>query len=177
MKSSKPELSLVVAKPPQTSPERPRRSLAQRVANIIALALVAGLILSPYLSPPCGQPEGMSPMRCHWTFQVDWLLSVAVLLVSGALWFLRGVEARRTVGAILALFGALVVAVSQPWVIGLCKHPEMACHSTAHWLWLWSAGLAGVGGYLALAARLQARVAAAAPDPWESTEQKPLGAA
>jgi hypothetical protein len=116
-------------------------------------------------------------MRCHWTFEVDWLLSLAAFFVAQSLWFVRHVEARRVVGGTLALFGGLVVAVSQSWVVGLCLHPEMACHRTAHWLWLWSGGLVGLGFYLVLAGRVPSAASFAALDPWEASEKKPAGAA
>jgi drug/metabolite transporter (DMT)-like permease len=105
-------------------------------------------------------------MRCHWTFQIESLLAVAVVLVAGALWGVRHAEARRVVGGVLILFGLLVVAVTQSWVVGLCGNAAMACHETAHWLWLWSVLLVAVGGFVAVSARTRTEKALVS-DPWE----------
>ena len=120
-------------------------------------------------------------MRCHWTFEVEWLLATSVLVIAGSLWIVRRADARRVIGAVLGWFGLLVVAVTQPWVVGLCGHPEMACHHTAHWLWLWAGCLVAVG--VTIAARVRTdktdkNVVVPTHDSWESSKTPPpLGAA
>jgi hypothetical protein len=146
-----------------------------RLTNGLASGLAFALLLSPRFVAPC---SGTMPMRCHWTFEVEWLLAVSVLVVSGSLWIVRRAEARRVVGAVLAWFGLLVVAVTQSWVVGLCGHPDMACHHTAHWLWLWAGGLVALGVTIAVQLRPGSKIVVAAPDPWESSNTPPpLGAA
>ena len=117
-------------------------------------------------------------MRCHWTFQVERLLAISVLFVAGSLWIVRRADSRRVIGAVLAWFGLLVVAVTQSWVVGLCGHSEMACHQTAHWLWLWAGCLVAVG--VTIAARMRTDrnvvgpvVVAPVYDPWESAKTPP----
>ena len=130
----------------------------RRVSNALAILAGLALVLSPHFVPPCGHQIGAAggmsgAMRCHWTFQVESLLAVAVVLVAGALWVVPHPQARRVVGGGLILFGLLVVAVTQSWVVGLCGNAAMACHETAHWLWLWSGLLVAVGGFVAVTAR------------------------
>jgi hypothetical protein len=100
------------------------------------------------------------------------------LVVAGSLWIVRPAEARRVIGAVLAWFGLLIVAVTQSWVVGLCGHSEMACHHTAHWLWLWAGALVAVGVTIAACARMDKNVVVPILDPWESSRTPPpLGAA
>jgi hypothetical protein len=113
------------------------------------------------------------PMRCHWTFEVEWLLAISVLVLAGSLWIVRRAEARRVIGAALAWFGLLVVAVTQSWVVGLCAHSEMACHHTAHWLWLWAVCLVAVGVTNAAGVRMDRNVVVAVHDSWEPSETPP----
>jgi len=148
----------------------PRFSL-KRVSNVLAILGGLALVLSPHFVPPCGSQLGTafgmsSRMRCHWTFQVESLLAVAVVLVGGTLWVVPHPEGRRVVGGVLVLFGLLVVAVTQSWVVGLCGNAAMACHETAHWLWLWSSLLVVVGGFVAVTARAGA-VKTVARDEWD----------
>jgi hypothetical protein len=148
------------------------------LANGLASGLALALLLSPRFFPPCA---GIMPMRCHWTFEVEWLLALSVLVIAGSLWIVRRTDARRVIGAVLGWFGLLVVAVTQPWVVGLCGHPEMACHHTAHWLWLWAGCLVAVG--VTIAARVRTdktdkNVVVPIHDSWESSKTPPpLGAA
>ena len=156
------------------------KSLTVALANALAGGLALALALTPRLVPPCGHQietaaGAFVPMRCHWTFQIEFLLAVAALIVAGVLWIVRHAEARRIVGGVLALFGLLVIAVPQPWVVGICGNSEMPCHHTAHWLWLWAALLIAVGIFIALRAKIPADKIAP-PDPWEKTDATPKGA-
>jgi hypothetical protein len=157
-----------------------KKSFVEPLANALAGGLALALALTPRFVPPCTHQLETSagvpvPMRCHWTFQIEFLLAAAVLIVAGALWLVRHAEARRIVGVVLALFGLLVITVTQPWVIGLCGNPEMACHHTAHWLWLWAALLIGNGIFIALRAKIPADKIIP-PDPWEKSDTTKKGA-
>ena len=150
------------------------KSLVESLANALAAALALALMLSPRFVPPCTHQietaAGASiPMRCHWTFQIEFLIALAALIVAGALWVVRHAEARRTVGAVLGIFGLLVIAPTQAWAVGLCGNPEMPCHDTAHWLWLWAALLIADGIVIAMRARIPTDKDAP-PDPWETRE-------
>jgi hypothetical protein len=157
-------------------PARISKSRFEPAANVLAGGLALALVLTPRLVPPCARMvESAAPMHCHWTFQVDSLLALAALPVAAALWLVRHAEARQTVGGTLALFGFLVIAVTQPWVIGLCGNPDMPCHHTAHWLWLWSGLLMADG--IAIAVRARASAGRPVPaDPWEAAQEIPKGA-
>ena len=148
------------------------KSSSEAPANVLAGALALALALTPRFVPPCTPAAEMaSPMRCHWTFQADYLLAAATLIVAGALWVVRHGEARRVVGGVLGLFGLLVIAVTQSWGIGLCAGSHMPCHHTAHWLWLWATLLIGDGGFIILRARIPAGKIVP-PDPWEAGEKQ-----
>jgi len=152
-------------------------SARERLVNLAAVGLAVALALTPSFVVPCSHAitafGGASmPMRCHWTFKVERLLAAAALIASASLFAARHAEARRAAGRTLVLLAALVFAVTQEWGIGLCGSPEMACHRTAHWLWLWAALLAAEG--LALALTRKSSAAQAPADPWEvagSTER------
>jgi len=137
------------------------------LANTLAAGLALALVLTPRFVPPCTPAVELAPpMRCHWTFQADFLLAVAALIVAGALWIVSHAEARRVVGGVLVLFGLLVIAVTQPWGIGLCGGSQMPCHHTAHWLWLWAALLIGDGVFIVVRSA-NATGAVVPTDPWE----------
>jgi hypothetical protein len=72
-------------------------------------------------------------MRCHYTYQVEFLVALATLVVSGALFFVRGEEGRRLIGWFLALLGGLTILLPQSWVIGICANPDEHCHLTYWW--------------------------------------------
>jgi len=150
-------------------------SLTVVLANALAAGLALVLVLTPRFVPPCTPAvETAAPMHCHWTFQVDFLLAVAALIVAGALWIVRHAEARRVVGGVLGLFGLLVIAVTQPWVIGLCGSSHMPCHHTAHWLWLWAAWLIADGIFIVIRATNPAGNIIPT-DPWEVGEKPAKG--
>ena len=168
------------------------KSLTALLANALAGGLTLVLALTPRFVPPCTHQletaaGAFMPMRCHWAFQIEFLLAVAALIVAGALWIVRHAEASRIVGVVLALFGLLVIAVTQSWVIGICGNSEMPCHHTAHWLWLWAALLIADGSFIAIRAKNPADKIAPL-DPWENenaedgkrkaeTDQRPITSA
>jgi len=157
-----------------------KKITVQLLASVLAGALSLALALTPRFVPPCTHQietaaGAFTPMRCHWTFQIEFLLAVSVLIVAGALWVVRHAESRRIVGGALVLLAALVFSVTQTWAIGLCGNSEMACHQTAHWLWLWAALLAADGIFIAVRARIPADSVVPA-DPWEKLETTSKGA-
>jgi hypothetical protein len=156
------------------------KSFTEPLANVLAGGLALALAVTPRFVPPCTHQletaaGAFVPMHCHWTFQIEFLLAVAALIVAGALWVVRHAEARRIVGGVLALFGLLAIAVTQPWGIGICGNSEMPCHHTAHWLWLWAALLIADGIFIAIRAKIPADKIAP-PDPWEKADATPKGA-
>jgi hypothetical protein len=153
-------------------PDRSNRNVVKLLENSAASGLALALAVTPRFVVPCAHQiqtaAGASvPMRCHWTFQTEFLLALATLIVTVGLWAVRNPEARRAAGSALALFGLLVVAVSQSWVIGLCGNPAMPCHATAHWLWFWAALLVIDGVLIAVPAGFSSD-SPALPDPWEN---------
>jgi len=144
----------------------------QNLSNVVACALAVALVATPRLIPSCthgiAAASGASiPMRCHWTFQVEFLLAVATLVAAGALWVVEHFEARRVVALGLVLLALLIMAVPLPWVVGLCGNPAMACHQTAHWFWLWSGLLAVDGLVIAVCSMVKGRESVPL-DPWEA---------
>jgi hypothetical protein len=148
-----------------------RKHTGEKAIDVVALGLATAILATSSLVPPCAHElltaSGATvPMRCHWTFQIVRLLGLAAVVVALLLVAARKGSRRNATAEFLVLLAALVVAVTQPWMVGLCGRDEMACHTTARWVWLWAALLAVAG----LAARWlgkSAQVAAVVPDPWE----------
>ncbi len=148
-----------------------RKHTGEKAIDAFGLGLATAILATPSFVPPCTHElltaSGATvPMRCHWTFQIVRLLGLAAVVVASLLLAARKGSRRNATAEFLVLLAALVVAVTQPWMVGLCGKDEMACHTTAHWVWLWAALLAVAG----LAARWSgkcARVEVVAPDPWE----------
>ena len=143
-------------------------NIAKGLAGLLGLALA----LTPKFVPPCTRQietaAGYSvPMHCHWTFQIEFLLAISIVIVSVALWFVHHHEALRVLGGVLVLFSGLVYAVTQPWGIGLCGSSKMHCNQSAHWLWIWAGLLALDGAFIAVRSREPNQIKVS-EDPWES---------
>lgn len=116
-----------------------------KIGAAIAVFLSLALLIIPKIFPTCDtgcgtmmmpMAEGASSsMRCQFTYQVELLVSLASLLVSGSLFLVRGAEGRRLNGLFLALLGLLAVLVPQSWVIGTCGNPSMACNKVLPWVY------------------------------------------
>jgi hypothetical protein len=154
-----------------------RKHTGEKAVDVVALGLATAILATPSLVPPCAHElltaSGATvPMRCHWTFQTVRLLGLTAMVVAMPLLAVRKGSRRNATAEFLVLLAALVVAVTQPWMVGLCGKDEMACHTTAHWVWLWAALLAVAG----LAARWfgqSAQVGGVPPDPWEQAAVGP----
>src|ERR1019366_722423 len=147
-----------------------RKHTGEKAIDVVALGLATAILATSSLVPPCAHQlltaSGATvPMLCHWTFQIVRLLGLAAVVVALLLVAARKGSRRNATAEFLVLLAALVVAVTQPWMVGLCGRDEMACHTTARWVWLWAALLAVAG----LAARWlgkSAQVGAVVPGPW-----------
>lgn len=128
-------------------------SITAGIAIVISLAL----LIIPKFFPICAMmvetaKGGAVPMRCFYTYQAEFLISLVSLLVAGALFFLKGGEARRLAGLFLILLGAITILLPQSWVIGICADAGAPCRLTT--IWTIGAGLLLIlaGGYAALLA-------------------------
>ncbi|MGC9967362.1 MAG: DUF4418 family protein [Geobacteraceae bacterium] len=106
-----------------------------KIMSVFALLVSLALLVVPRIFPVCGvtvQTAGgaMAPMRCFYTLQAEYLMALASLLVSGALFCTLGSEARRLLGLFLVLLGAIIVVLAQRWAVGVCAGPEAPCHLT-----------------------------------------------
>jgi hypothetical protein len=154
-----------------------RKHTGEKAIDVVALGLATAILATPSLVPSCAHEILMAsgatvPMRCHWTFQIVRLLGLAAVVVALLLVGVQRGSRRNATAEFLVLVAALVVAVTQPWIVGLCGRDEMACHTTARWVWLWAALLAVAG----LAARWlgkSAQVAVVPEDPWEQSAVVP----
>ena len=104
------------------------------IAAIIAVAL----LLIPTIYPPCtGMVEtamgGAVPMKCHWTFRAEILVSSAMLLVALGQLFTKGIEARRFSAGFIIILALMAILLPQNAVIGICMKASMACRTTAAW--------------------------------------------
>ena len=111
-----------------------RTSITAIFASVISLGLLAG----PRIFPICRTMQetvggGMVPMRCHYTYQAEFLISLVSLLASGALFFVREEEGRRLAGWGLAVLGLVTILLPQSWVIGVCTSLDAPCRLTYRW--------------------------------------------
>lgn len=130
-----------------------------KIISGIAVVLSLALLIIPKVFPTCDAgcetmmmpmaKGASSPMRCQFTYQVEFLVSIASLLVSGALFLVRGAEGRRLNGLFLALLGVLAVLLPQSWVIGTCGSPSMACNKVLPWVYSTAILLIVTGAVLA----------------------------
>lgn len=99
---------------------------------LIILALVVGIV--PQFTD-C-QSQGRSlvlengktvPMKCHWTAQAEFALSLPLLGVGLLMVFNRRKETVRTLSALGILLGGMVLAVPT-FLIGVCGS-AMVCHT------------------------------------------------
>jgi hypothetical protein len=149
-----------------------RKSKIDYAVDALGLALAVAIVITPSVVPPCSHQllttmGATVPMRCHWTFQVVSLLGGANTLGALGLLFAPRGSRRRTTAEFVALLAVLTVLTTQDWVVGLCGHSEMACHTTAHWVWLWSLLLVGTAVYVRFWGRERVIVAGHG-DPWDA---------
>ena len=118
-------------------------------------SLVDGLFLLtvPTAFPLCGamvrtDAGGMVPMRCFYAIQALFLLALASLLTSGALFGIRESEARRLLGWFLMLLGGIVLIIPLAWAIGVCGASEAPCHLTCAAIFVGGALQLSAGGIL-----------------------------
>lgn len=110
------------------------------VAVLLSLALLFIPKILPICDSGCGAmmpmtKEAAAPMACYYTYRVVLLISLASLLVSGSLFWVKGAEGRRLNGLFLALLGLLAVLVPQSWIIGTCGSPSMGCNKVLPWVY------------------------------------------
>jgi hypothetical protein len=97
----------------------------------IALGISFALIILPRLVPICtGLAAGGNPMRCHYAYQAEFLVTLLALLIAGSLFVLRTAEAKLFTGFVLLLLGIIIAVLPQPWAIGTCFR-GMACGKTS----------------------------------------------
>ena len=146
----------------------PRRTSSLWALRGLAGGLALALALTPFLSPPCsGSIFEQSSERCQITFQAELLLAALSVLTAGGLWLDKALRTQASLGAGLAVLGILAVLVPQPFLLGLCRNPDMACHEGARWLWLWAGLQILAGATIPFASRKRTQDESL-PDPWEN---------
>ena len=132
------------------------RSLHWKLSAAAATAVPVGALMIPWLLQACDgllptTMGGAVPMRCTYTYRVEFGLALVALAVGGALLWLSSREARRMGGGVLALLGALIAAVPQRWLIGTCRGGT--CHSGGLWFAIAGVFLLLMGAQSAVLAR------------------------
>lgn len=95
-----------------------------------AVTLCIFLIVLPRIVPVCtGLDAAGNPMKCHYTYQAEFLVTLLALILAGSLFVLRTPEARMLAGALLFLLGIIILVLPQPWASGICFR-GMACEKT-----------------------------------------------
>lgn len=97
--------------------------------SAIIISLV--LLILPRVIPICtGLVGAGSPMRCHYAYQAEFLVTLLALILAVSLLVLRTNEAQALSGFVILLLGIVIVILPLPWVIGICSHGG-ACLKTA----------------------------------------------
>ncbi|MBC9784376.1 DUF4418 family protein [Heliobacterium chlorum] len=122
-----------------------------RILAYTSILLSAALLVTPKVLPICRdlmitQSSSVVPMRCHYAYQAEFLVSLLALLISGSLLVVKGLEGRRITSLFLVFSGFLVFFIPQKWLIGICGNTAMDCHHTIHWMYGW-AGLLILNGF------------------------------
>lgn len=110
------------------------------------IAVVTGffLLVLPRVIPICtGLTAAGSPMRCHYTYQAEFLLTLIAVILAGALFVLKTAEARMMTGFTLALVAIVLALLPEPWVSGICANG--GCQKTAFFTAV-GAGLLAITG-------------------------------
>lgn len=102
-----------------------------RIVSWIAVVTSIALLVLPRLVPVCtGLSKAGGPMRCHFTFQAEFLVILLAVILSASLLVLRTTEAQLLNGFTVLLLGLIITVLPQPWATGICEHGG-ACHQTA----------------------------------------------
>ncbi|NPV92777.1 MAG: DUF4418 family protein [Firmicutes bacterium] len=123
----------------------------------IAAVLSIALIIVPWVFPICEMMMqtangGMTPMRCHYAYQAELLVSTAALITAVVLFLIRGAEGRRLGGLFISLQGIIAVLIVQDFIIGICTGHVASCHITRTWTVIIGSLLAVAGIVLAFIA-------------------------
>lgn len=122
-----------------------RYKIAAWVAVIISLVL----LILPRVVPICpGLGGDGSPMRCHYAYQAEFIVTLLAVILAGSLLVVRTAEARLLNGFVVCLLGAGIIVLLQPWAVGICPHGG-ACHKTAFFTTIGGGLLALAGAFIA----------------------------
>ncbi|HMM21379.1 MAG TPA: DUF4418 family protein [Selenomonadales bacterium] len=119
-----------------------------RISSWLAVAAGFFLLVLPRLIPICtGLTAAGSPMRCHYTYQAEFLLTLIAIILAGALLVLKTAEARMMTGFTLALVAIVLALLPEAWVSGICANG--ACQKTAFFTAAGAGLLAFAGAFIA----------------------------
>ena len=104
------------------------------------VGVITGIFIAftPYhLAPVCTKLLELSSgafvhMTCHWTGKTEVLLGILIAVISLATFIMQyyGLTDRKISGIALIALSIGGFAVPLEGVIGICRNPEMACHTT-----------------------------------------------
>ncbi len=130
-------------------------SIIAGIAAVISLSLLIIPRIFPVGMLMATASGSMIPMDDFYTYQAEFLIALAALLVTGTLFFLKGAEARQLSGLFLVLLGAIIVLLPTSWVIGVWSGDN---HLTVAWTIIGGLLLILAGGLAAwLAAKIEAK--------------------
>ncbi|WP_371371117.1 DUF4418 family protein [Sporomusa aerivorans] len=101
-----------------------------KILGWIAVAIGFFLLVLPRAIPICtGLTAAGGPMRCHYTYQAEFLLTLVAIILAWASLVLKTAEARMMTGFTLALLAIVLALLPEPWISGICANG--ACKKTA----------------------------------------------
>jgi hypothetical protein len=105
----------------------------QKIIGWFAVIISVILLFLPRIIPICtGRIDlgggNFIPMKCHFAYQAEFLITLLAVIFSAGLLVLRTSEARLLAGFLIFLLRAAIVIIPQPWALGIC--PEGGCQQT-----------------------------------------------
>ena len=94
--------------------------------------IIEGIIFSlavKFLFNGCGPKDDGSFMKCHWSEQAVFALTLALIFTGIIALFVKSKDIARGLAFSLIPFGAVIISIPN-YFIGACKMAEMRCRTT-----------------------------------------------
>lgn len=103
-----------------------------KITKWLAVLTSFSLLVLPKIFPVCAITD-KSPMRCFFTYQVEFIIALLAFIIALSLFSTKEVETKKLTGFLLFLIGIIIFVLPTSWGIGICGHDGSQCHTTAAW--------------------------------------------
>ena len=104
----------------------------EKINQWVAVLASFSLLVLPKIFPVC-EITDKGPMRCFFTYQVEFMIALLAFIIALSLVFTKEVETKKLTGFLLFLIGIILIVLPTNWVIGICGHAGSSCHTTKAW--------------------------------------------